>query len=137
MQQPLENADESPAGAQEFNRRRFERFALPVGYTTIIVQRGDGESLPLLTGHVYDISESGLRFELDEPLNTDERVIASVVLPCERDPIVVHGRVVWLNDELDDPGPRRMALRFDEFATVQDHHRLVRYLSRGQLIRAA
>lgn len=129
--------DESPASEQTFNRRKFERFSLPVGYTSITVQRNAADHAMTLAGHAYDISEAGIRFELDEALDMGEDVSASITLPCEMDSILVRARVVWLNDALDDPGPRRMALHFEEFASVSDRARLVNYLSRGQLARAA
>ena len=135
--QLVKTQEESPASEQAFNRRRFERFVLPVGYTTVTVQRNDADDTRLLTGHAYDISEAGLRFELDEPLELGERVAASIMLPCEREAVLVSATVVWLNDTLDDPGPRRMALHIDEFASMADRNRLVTYLSRGQLARAA
>jgi hypothetical protein len=137
MLQLVKTNDESPASEPVFNRRRFERFSLPVGYTTITVQRTDAEAVTLLTGHAYDISEAGIRFELDEPLQLGERISASIMLACESEAVLVSATVVWLNDTLDDPGPRRMALNFESFASMADRNRLVNYLSRGQLARAA
>lgn len=129
--------DETPVSEQTFNRRRFERFSLPVGYTAVTVQRSSADAATILTGHAYDISESGVRFELDEALDEGENVAASIMLPCENSAVLVNARVVWLNDSMDDPGPRRMALDFESFASVGDRTRLVNYLSRSHLARAA
>jgi hypothetical protein len=129
--------DASPASEPSFNRRRFERFALPVAYTAITVQRMESGCVTVLAGHAYDISEAGVRFELDQALAEGEEVSASIMLPCESNSVLVRARVIWLNDVLDDPGPRRMALHFEEFASPSDRARLVNYLSRGHLTRAA
>ncbi len=137
MLQLAQNSTTASTEERTFNRRRFERFALPIGYTTVTVQRSHENAVSTLTGHAYDISESGVRFELDEALDLGECVAASIMLPCEREPVFVNARVVWLNDAIDDPGPRRMALQFDEFTSPADRHRLVGYLSRGRLARAA
>jgi len=135
----LVKTHDTPHSGPSFNRRRFERFCLPVAYTAIIVQRleATGDAVTVLAGHAYDISEAGVRFELDEPLMEGEEVSASIMLPCESESVLVRAKVVWLNDALDDPGPRRMALHFEEFASMNDRARLVRYLSSGQLARAA
>ena len=36
--------------------------------------------------------------------------------------------VVWVNDPNDDPGPRRMALRFTSFSDQANRDRLIEYL---------
>ena len=45
-------------------------------------------------------------------------------------------KVVWVNDVDDDPGPRRMALRFTDFHPPRHRNRLARFLGDG-LMRAA
>jgi len=45
--------------------------------------------------------------------------------------------VVWVHDEQDDPGPRRMALKFTEFLNRSDRNRLVEYIDRERGRRAA
>ena len=108
------------------NRRAHERYCLPPMYTTVSARRGDAT---VLHGHVYDISEGGARIELDEALAPGENVTVDLALPGGPAGFRVRGRVVWVNDEADDPGPRRMALRFDGFGGGDDRERLARYLA--------
>ena len=110
------------------NRRRHERFALPAMYTTLEATRSAHYDDARLTGHVYDISEGGARVELDEPLPPGEPLQIRFTLPGETTDIQAHADVVWVHSEEDDPGPRRMALRFTDFVTSADHQRLLRYL---------
>lgn len=84
-----------------------------------------------LHGHVYDISEGGARIELDEPLPLGEPVQVRVTLPGETRGIDARGDVVWVNDADDDPGPRRMALKFTDFISGADRDRLLRFISAG------
>ncbi len=99
--------------ATEHNRRVHERFDLPPMYTTVIACcHGSGDDRRL-HGHVYDISQGGARIELDEPLAPGERVTIDLELPGSGKAMMARGSVVWVNDDADDPGPRRMAVRFD------------------------
>jgi Tfp pilus assembly protein PilZ len=115
-----------------FNHRRFERFRLEPMYTSVRVERDTGlADRSDLDGHAYDISEAGVRIELDEPLESDERVAVTLGLPHDPDEIRVSGRVVWVNDPSDDPAARRMAVEFTEFDTDGDRVRLTRHLGSG------
>jgi hypothetical protein len=114
-----------------FNLRQHERFALAAMYTSVEAHRSAQPAAEGLAGHAYDISESGVRLELDEPLPTGESVDLRLSLPGEHNAVSVVGDVVWVNDAEDDPGPRRMALRFTSFAHEDDRDRLVRFLGRG------
>lgn len=119
------------------NRRAYERFSLPPMYTSVTASRGgSGEPGAEMIGHAYDISEGGMRIELDEPIAVGERLNIAISLPGSGD-IAVSGDVVWMNDEQDDPGPRRMALHITEFVGEVDRHRLMQYLGAGYLHRAA
>ena len=122
-------------------RRRHTRFKVVPMYSSIHVHRASlGASLggqPGLEGHVYDISEGGARFELDEPLEDGERVSIEIVLPGCNKLIAVTGKVVRINDAEDDPGPRRMALMFDAFADEASRDALRRYLDQRWLEKAA
>jgi hypothetical protein len=100
-------------------------------YTDVSVQRLASGTLSTLDGHAYDISEAGMRIELDEVLDVGERVSACVRLPGETNGIFVSGRVVWINDDEEDPGARRMAIRFTRFLSPFDHTRLVWNLGSG------
>jgi c-di-GMP-binding flagellar brake protein YcgR len=120
--------------ALHVNRRAFERFSLPPMYTAITASRAAGACL---SGHAYDISEGGMRLELDEALAPGEVVTVDIELPGTQSSISVRGNVVWVNDADDDPGPRRHAMRFADFATPADHARLVSFLGQRKLRRAA
>ena len=114
-----------------FNRRQFERFALPAMYTAVQATRPSQPADEPLTGHAYDISEGGARIELDEPLPEGEPLRVNFNLPGQTSAIAANASVVWVNPEEDDPGPRRMALRFTDFVSSADHARLVRFLGSG------
>ncbi len=111
-----------------FEPRAFERFLLEPMYTTVTVRRAEDMSLRTHDGHAYDISEAGVRIELDEPLAVGEQVAMTLGLPGEKRAICVSGRVVWVHDELDDAAARRLAVVFTRFGSPQDHARLVGHL---------
>ena len=121
------------------DRRFNERHTLRPMYTTVTARRGAGRwgEAPRLHGHIYDISEGGARIELDEPLEPGESVALVLTLPGARSGLEARGSVVWVNDAQDDPGPRRMAVRFIGFPKRCDHDRLMSYLAGGELRRAA
>ncbi len=120
-----------------FNLRKHERLKVEPMYTSVLVQRADGPTIRTLEGHAYDISEGGARIELDESIGCGERVALSLRLPRETMSVFAMGRVVWENDETDDPGPRRMAIQFTQFLSDADHARLVRHLGVNARRRAA
>ncbi len=120
-------------------RRRHARFKVVPMYTTVHVRR-DAKVMPIagdLDGHLYDISEGGVRFELDEALPEGERVRIEIGLPGCRRLIDAWGKIVRVNSEDDDPGPRRMALMFDTFVDQASRDELHHYLSQRWLERAA
>ena len=100
-------------------------------YTRVTVQRVDAMTMQAVEGHAYDVSESGVRVELDVPLRVDERVSVELCLPGEPTAVFASGRVVWVNDEDDDPGPRRLAIEFTRFLTEADRDRLIRNMGVG------
>ncbi|MCA9286710.1 MAG: PilZ domain-containing protein [Phycisphaerales bacterium] len=127
--------------ATRTDRRQHQRFTLQPMYSpvavTIAEEGGCDGTMIELDGHAYDISEGGMRMELDEPIGVGVVADVRVALPGLSEPVRVTGVVVWENDALDDPGPRRMAVQFTEFLEDADHDRLVRYLSEGWLRQAA
>lgn len=126
-------------GASGRERRRHTRFRVAPMYTTVQVRRVDtsaGES-PSCDGHVYDISEGGIRFELDEAIPEGARIQVEIGLPGCRRLIEAFGKVVRVNTAEDDPGPRRMALMFDGFADAESRAALARYLDQRWCERAA
>jgi c-di-GMP-binding flagellar brake protein YcgR len=122
---------------QTFNRREHERFTLAAMYTSVEAMRNAREAEEPLTGHAYDISEGGARIELDEPLPEGEPVHLRFTLPGETKQIRANANVVRVLSEEDDPGPRRMGLRFIDFATQSDRDRLLKFLGSGAMRIAA
>ena len=103
-----------------------------------VVVRTDGSYSPhpdidthLLEGHAYDISVSGVRFELDTALPAGMAVEIELTLPGLVDSVRASARIVRVFDEHDDPGPRRMAAVFTAFATPADARRLAVHLGSG------
>lgn len=136
------------------NRRSGDRFWFSPAYTRVVVSPlalpsharaqqvfvdSDGAELDLagfdvdlgtpeggLEGHGYDISLTGMRFELDEELACGTEVKVEVYTPGESLPISISGAIVRVFSHDDDPGPRRMAVQFTAFATPRDRERLLR-----------
>lgn len=94
-------------------------------YTAVTARRAGRAGLH---GHVYDISAGGARIELDEPLEPGERVAVHLELPGTDMGVDAAASVVWVHDADDDPGPRRMALKFTGFSDRADEMRLRRFL---------
>lgn len=125
------------------DRRQFARFVVEPMYTPVAVRmQTDGGDAPFdFEGHAYDISEGGMRFELDHPVEPGTRIAIRIFLPgtCERDEgrsVLVEGRVVWLEDA-DQPSPLRMAAVFTHFARAGDRDRLLRHFGSGRYRLAA
>lgn len=123
------------------NRRRHERFSLLPMYTPIEVRGAMDESI-CLHGHAYDISEGGIRFELDEPVVPGTPVCINLTLPGvdfagQDRSVQVFANVIWVDDDQDEPGPVRMAAAFTRFARPGDLEKLLKQLSSGRYARAA
>lgn len=111
--------------------RRFPRLKLPPMYTLIRV-KPHGDDTFLWTGHVYDVSATGLRFELDQSLAPGTRVDVRVMLPgATHATFEATGRVVRIHDEWDNLGPSRMGLIIEQFADQDHEEQLTSYLSRS------
>ena len=97
-------------------------------YTSVRMGARAGADGP--EGHAYDISATGVRIELDEPLAVGEEVDLRIDLPGATGDIGAKAKVVWVAQASDDPGPRRMALRFTMFRSMLDRHRLTACIGR-------
>ncbi len=123
------------------DRRRHERFSLRPMYTWIAL-RTPADADFIHEGHAYDISESGLRFELDHPVAPGTPVDLRIDIPAPADTrpedreVRVRATIVWLGDD-EEPGPARLAAVFHGFATPADRERLLRMLGSGRFARAA
>ena len=110
-------------------KREHPRYKLPAMYSLIRVRIADRQS-ELAQGHIYDVSRSGLRFELDHPIDPGTRVDVRAMLPgFQHASIMAHGTVVRVHDDKDEPGPVRMGLRIDGFADVSYEARFDEYLA--------
>ncbi|MBM4113626.1 MAG: PilZ domain-containing protein [Phycisphaerae bacterium] len=116
------------------NRRDASRVAVKPAYSSVAVTSSG--LLEPLTGHVYDISEKGLRFEVDRALPVGSAVELELLVPPEES-IRVTARVVRVFDEADDPGPRRMGAEFTGFGSPDDAVRLAGLLDSYQIITRA
>lgn len=124
------------------DRRRFQRFTLPPMYSRITVRPPDSAEYEL-EGHAYDISEGGIRFELDEALAPGTQVAVRLDLPhnaverrSERRSVFAFANIVWKEDD-DEPGPVRLAAVFTRFASPEDQDLLRRRLISGRYAAAA
>jgi len=105
------------------------RLSLPAAYTLVRVKPVGGDRYRW-TGHIYDISLTGMRFELDAPLPPGSEVEVRGMLPGHHHTTFrATGRVVRIHDDQDsDGGPSRMAMTFDKFQTTIDQRKLMDYL---------
>ena len=67
--------------SQEENRRAHVRHTLSPMYAPVTVQVIDGYRILRFGGHAYDVSEGGVRIELDEPLVVGQPVAVLLDLP--------------------------------------------------------
>ncbi|WP_428389272.1 PilZ domain-containing protein [Mucisphaera sp.] len=128
----------SIAGTHQNEARREPRFEVPAMYT-LLRARTTGEKRYRWTGHIYDISISGMRFELDSPLPHGQQLEIRGMLPGEHHTTFrAAGKVVRLHGAEDnEPGPARMAIAFENFESQIDRRRLAEYLDRKATARAA
>jgi len=124
------------------NRRQFERFVLQPMYTRVALRRLVEDTFTR-EGHIHNASEGGLMFELDDPIEPGTPVAVQIHLPGLHNDIgpgravFALGTIVWVADDLEEPGPVRMAVSFTRFARAGDRDRLVRQLASGRYARAA
>ncbi|MEM9373198.1 MAG: PilZ domain-containing protein [Planctomycetota bacterium] len=135
----MNNAEQNPV-----DRRAFARFQMNPGYTPVDARVHPEETFEL-SGHIYDLSEGGVCFELDRPIETGTTVSLRIGLPgpVTRNggdigpgrAVFMTGNVVWC--DLDEPGASRMAVAITRYDRAGDRERLIRALSVGRFLRAA
>ena len=109
--------------------RMHPRLTLPAMYTLARV-RQEGDDRYRWTGYIYDISESGMRIELDEALPAGATIEVRALLPGQQQiAICASATVVRQHDEPGEPGPVRMGVAFTRFAHHADRARLHAYLA--------
>lgn len=126
------------------DRRRFERYVLPSMYTAVSARELDSTEFTL-SGHAYDISRGGMRFELDQPIEPGTQIALRLELPgdastswAEPRAVFAFANVVWIEeDDLDSTGPVRMACVFTRFCRAGDEERLLSRLNSGRFALAA
>ena len=123
------------------NRRQHERFLLEPGYTGAAARVHPDEQVFTRDGHVYDISEGGVCFEMDQAIEPGSTISLRIDLPLNSGDIgpgrsvFVTGNVVWC--EADEPGAVRMALAITRFDREGDKGRMMRALTSQRYLRAA
>ncbi len=110
-------------------RRTNERFALQANLSHVVVH-GNGSSLE---GHVYDISGTGIRLELDKALAIGQIVEVDFFFAGILKGIHFTGVVTRVFDEIDDPGPRRMGIEILRFISDADELRMNSLLDSASL----
>lgn len=114
------------------NRRSAERFRLGTALVHVVV--GAHGTTPdtkgFFEGHAYDISDRGVRIELDAALPVGTPVEIALHMPGLGSPLKLVGAVARVFDEIDDPGPRRMGVNV-RAADEADAARLERLLEQG------
>lgn len=131
--------------SQAIDRRRFERFEVSPMYTPVAIRLLD-EPTFTHTGHAYDISEGGVRFDLDQPIAPGTPIVIRLDLPLAADGTPLAGgpgravfafaNTVWLNED-DLPGDVNMAAAFTRFAHANDKARLLMRFATHGVRRAA
>ena len=126
---------------QHINRRQHERFSVNPGYTSTGIRVHPDETSFQLEGHIYDISEGGICFELDIPLEPGCTISMRIDLPTnvgDTGPgraVFVTGNVVWCS--IDEPGAAKMAMVITRYDREGDKQRMIRALSGTGLRRVA
>ena len=117
--------------------RQHPRLSLPPMYT-VFRARPQGSKKFCWTGHLYDISAGGLRFEIDSPIKPGTPIEFRATLPSPNPTTInAQGHVVRYHDDPDEPGPVRMAMVIDKFPDDIDKNRLHSYLRDHGLPNAA
>lgn len=108
------------------DHRQARRATLPPMYTLLRAKR-PGDERYLWAGHLYDISMTGMRFELDSALEPGETLQIRAMLPGhEHITVRIEGRVARIHD--DEAGPVRMGLMIDRFLGPHDRQKLATYI---------
>ncbi|MEM1186392.1 MAG: PilZ domain-containing protein [Planctomycetota bacterium] len=118
------------------DRRRHPRYDVNTAYTPALV-RTQQEDEFTRQAHVYDISEGGIRLELDIAIEPGTPIAVQVMLPgtpiSPEDidgpgrAVFALGNVVWCDDS--EPGPVSVAIAITRFARDSDLDRLRRRLA--------
>jgi len=126
----------SHATDQPSEARARPRLKIPPMYTLLRVRR-KGASRYLWTGYIYDVSGSGMRFDLDTALEPGAEIEVRAMLPGQQHTTFrAEGRVIRIHDDDPGSGPCRMGMVFTAFQTEVDRRRLEDYLDDRGLLAA-
>jgi len=113
---------------QQVNRRARQRFALAPMLSPVSIQRVREGRMEWITGHAYDISESGMRIEVDGPVAPGDRMNISFSLPGHatdsQGSVTALCEAIWVNDADDDPVSPRAGVRFLRFLDASSAERM-------------
>lgn len=110
------------------DQRQYPRIKVPAMYS-LIRARVLGSNRYNWTGHIYDISLGGVRFELDMPVEPGTQLELRGMLPGSgHTTFRAVGRVARIHSDVDEQGPCIMGLQFESFQSPMDRHRLAQYI---------
>lgn len=126
------------------DRRQHPRYVLPSMYTEVALRPLRSNTFDF-SGHAYDLSIGGMRFEMDRPVEPASDVAVKIILPTALGAVLTApraifamARVVWVNmDDVEMGGPVRMACVFRRFTRPGDEERIRHALSSGRYALAA
>lgn len=126
------------------DRRQHPRYEVNCAYTPGALRLASEESFTR-AAHIHDVSEGGIRLEVDVPIEPGTPVAVQITLPgTPISPehvdgpgraVFAVGNVVWCN--ADEPGPATIAVAVTRFARESDWPRLLRRLSWGDHVSRA
>ena len=109
-------------------QRQYPRVKVPA-MCTLIRARVVGSNKYNWTGHIYDVSLGGVKFELDMPVEVGTELEIRGMLPgSDHTTFRVVGKVARVHSDADEPGPCVMGLAFESFRSPMDRHRLAAYI---------
>ena len=91
------------------DRRRHPRIE-ELFLLTYVNKDGDEQKTPVLMGRTLDISKSGARVEIDDPVKTGSRMEMEIAIKGESS--LVHGKVVRVSE--GEGGKHEVGIEFDE-----------------------
>jgi len=123
---------------QMTDRRQHPRFALQPMFNAVSLSLDEQSTAsPALSGHVYDVSESGFRVEVDEAIKPGTAVTFALDLNGADETVCGRGTVAWGYFDPIEPRTRRLALRVDAFVSDEDRARYRNLLRAAPLRKAA
>lgn len=110
------------------DQRQYPRIKVPAMYT-LVRARVLGSNKYTFTGHIYDVSLGGMRFDLDMPIEPGTQIELRGMLPGGgHTTFRAIGRVVRTHSDINDRGPVTLGLQFESFRSPMDRQRLAEYI---------